>query len=559
MNKEWTVSEGIKETDELKDLIFFQGSVSVLAGAGAGKTEFLAQKSNFLLQTAACKWPQRILCLTTKKEAQENIKNRIMLRCGKNGERFDSYTFDGFCKSILDRFKNVLPKDMRPQSTYDIVFANKESNDRDKLSFERIRELANEIIHLNFQVRNLFTMSYSYIFIDEFQDTRHDQYQLLKMLFNPNDNVLIAVGDINQSIMLWAKASPTVFKDFIEDFGAIPKFLSNNFRSNQEIQGILSSFISFIENKNDFKKVSQPSDSCSIQIYKDEYAEADGIFGLISELIRDGYNEKDICILTKQQSSQYTNVLRNKLTSHNIKNLDLTDLQDSLKEPLGKIFSLAFKLMISKSHQAYNELCDIFLQIHNVSIGDENEKLLTEFSNQILVNRDNIRDELNADSVIKSIKSIVSFIGFSKMTSKWNQYKSNAYVESLWVKLERHLRYCIDSTSNYASAVEFFTASNCIQIMNVHKCKGLEYKAVIFLGLEDEAFWKYDNKNFEDKCLLYVALSRAKEKIYITSALNRESRVGRFRDERDSHYEKVKEIYDFLNLYCLIDIVDKTT
>lgn len=144
------------------------------------------------------------------------------------------------------------------------------------------------------------------------------------------------------------------------------------------------------------------------------------------------------------------------------------------------------------------------------------------------------------------------------MASKWNQYKSSIYVESLWVKLERHLRYCIDSTSNYESAIEFFTASNCIQIMNVHKCKGLEYKVVIFLGLEDEAFWKYDNKNFEDKCLLYVALSRAKEKIYITSALYRESRVGRFRDERYSHYEKVKEIYNFLNLYCLIDVEDKT-
>ena len=63
MTSGWALSEGVEPTDELLDLIKEVSSVSILAGAGAGKTEFLAQKANYLLQTGICPWPKRILCL----------------------------------------------------------------------------------------------------------------------------------------------------------------------------------------------------------------------------------------------------------------------------------------------------------------------------------------------------------------------------------------------------------------------------------------------------------------------------------------------------------------
>ncbi|HAO9079935.1 TPA: UvrD-helicase domain-containing protein, partial [Escherichia coli] len=240
MTSGWALSEGIEPTDELLDLIKEVSSVSILAGAGAGKTEFLAQKANYLLQTGICPWPKRILCLSTKKEAQVNIKERIMKRCGSTGNRFDSYTFDAFCKSIVDRFKNVLPVKDRPDKGYDIEFEQKNSNGKDKISFNDIRSLAIRIIKTRPDIAKIFSVSYSHVFVDEFQDTRFDQYELLKLLFQKNNTVMNAVGDINQSIMLWADASPTVFNDFRRDFSAKDKFLLKNYRSSNEIQDVLT-------------------------------------------------------------------------------------------------------------------------------------------------------------------------------------------------------------------------------------------------------------------------------------------------------------------------------
>ncbi|MEG1107130.1 MAG: UvrD-helicase domain-containing protein [Eubacterium sp.] len=202
MIPQWQLSEGIEPTQELMDIIECEQSVSVLAGAGAGKTELLAQKANYLLQTSKCMWPKRILCLSYKKEAQENIKARVMKRCGHRGERFDSYTFDAFCKSILDRFKDALPEGNRPLTNYDITFEHRASNGKDKISFDLIRNLALDILKERPDIIDLFSLTYSHIFIDEFQDTRADQYELIKLLFKNKGVQLLAVGDINQSIRI---------------------------------------------------------------------------------------------------------------------------------------------------------------------------------------------------------------------------------------------------------------------------------------------------------------------------------------------------------------------
>ncbi|HAH1001209.1 TPA: ATP-dependent helicase, partial [Escherichia coli] len=76
--------------------------------------------------------------------------------------------------------------------------------------------------------------------------------------------------------------------------------------------------------------------NCSIHVYNNEYEEADNLVQKLNGMIDSGINEKEICVLTKQQSSLYTSVLRDKLTQVGINNLDMTELQDALKEPLGK-------------------------------------------------------------------------------------------------------------------------------------------------------------------------------------------------------------------------------
>ncbi|MDH8361948.1 3'-5' exonuclease [Klebsiella pneumoniae] len=108
----------------------------------------------------------------------------------------------------------------------------------------------------------------------------------------------------------------------------------------------------------------------------------------------------------------------------------------------------------------------------------------------------------------------------------------------------------MDATHSLNEAALMFQAENSVQVMNVHKCKGLEYKVVIFLGLEDQAFWAYKNAKFENDCALYVALSRAKESIIITSTKCREHRITNWRDDRTSTYKNIGPIYSFLTKHC---------
>ena len=78
--------EALRETER---------SVCLTAGAGAGKTEFLAQKAAYLLQTGLCPFPKRILAISFKRDAARNLSSRVRQRCTpEHARRFTSYTFD---------------------------------------------------------------------------------------------------------------------------------------------------------------------------------------------------------------------------------------------------------------------------------------------------------------------------------------------------------------------------------------------------------------------------------------------------------------------------------
>ena len=82
---------------------------ALTAGPGAGKTEMLAQRADYLLRTGSCRYPVRILAISFKVDASRNLKERVRRRCGASlASRFDSYTFHAFAKRIIDRFRPVL-------------------------------------------------------------------------------------------------------------------------------------------------------------------------------------------------------------------------------------------------------------------------------------------------------------------------------------------------------------------------------------------------------------------------------------------------------------------
>lgn len=98
-------------------------SALVVAGPGAGKTELLAQRASYLLETGLCAAPRSILAISFKRDAAANLRERVALRCGGTlARRFFSFTFDAFAKSLVDRFRLGLPEALRPTADYVIDF-----------------------------------------------------------------------------------------------------------------------------------------------------------------------------------------------------------------------------------------------------------------------------------------------------------------------------------------------------------------------------------------------------------------------------------------------------
>ena len=94
--------------DALRD----DGCTAVVAGPGAGKTEFLAQRAAFLLQTGLCPAPRRILAISFKRDSAANLARRVAARVPEHAGRFVSLTFDAFTKGLVDRFRSALPQAM---------------------------------------------------------------------------------------------------------------------------------------------------------------------------------------------------------------------------------------------------------------------------------------------------------------------------------------------------------------------------------------------------------------------------------------------------------------
>ncbi|PUZ78683.1 UvrD-helicase domain-containing protein, partial [Vibrio vulnificus] len=79
-----------------------------------------------------------------------------------------------------------------PLNNYDLVFNQKANNGKDKISFDLIRSLALDILTIRTDIVDLFSLTYSHVFIDEFQDTRSDQYEMIKLLFKDKGTQLLA-------------------------------------------------------------------------------------------------------------------------------------------------------------------------------------------------------------------------------------------------------------------------------------------------------------------------------------------------------------------------------
>ncbi len=280
------------------DALLGDGCGAVTAGPGAGKTEFLAQRAAYLLQTGLCPPPRRILAISFKRDAAANLGRRVRTRLPEHAGRFVSMTFDAFTKSLVDRFRSTLPLKWALHGTYNLAFptsaeqrdfinnlsetadpgiqANLFTLPRDKflsevvgvydlppsppaaatsatdfaalawwkqlylrdgtqnVDFVMLNRLAELLVRTTPHIQRALRLTYPFVFVDEFQDTTYAQYSFLRSVFGDGTTVTV-VGDHKQRIMGWAGALGDAFADFVADFTASPHALTWNFRSSEPL------------------------------------------------------------------------------------------------------------------------------------------------------------------------------------------------------------------------------------------------------------------------------------------------------------------------------------
>lgn len=308
----WT-PQGIASLEKAAlEAVLSEGHALVVAGPGAGKTELLAQRACYLLQTGLCRRPTRILAISFKRDAAKNLAERVHDRCGDIlARRFHSYTFDAFAKGLVERFSQALPEQWRPKPGFEIDFdidrrfrdylpivpapyprlsageiaslpatvykthfigrqlstfpstattaADKaaegiwkyllHSGSTSRLNFHMVGRLAEHLLATNPLILAALRESYGYVFLDEFQDTTSIHYALTKTAFLGSESVLTAVGDDKQSIMRWALALNGVFATFQKDFGASVYLLARNHRSAPKLVKIIGTLAQAIDPK----------------------------------------------------------------------------------------------------------------------------------------------------------------------------------------------------------------------------------------------------------------------------------------------------------------------
>ena len=579
---------------------------SVIAGPGAGKTELLAQRAAYLLQTGTSPAPQRILAISFKKSAASNLADRVVQRCEKlQAARFDSLTFDAFAKSLVDRFGQALPKRWRPSPDYEIQFPNFRIYDnfvrrslgappeavgtyrdiqaisakgfekahlvgsrlfegehpdptpaqwaadqfwqsslhggkKSFLSFPMIGRLAELLLRTNPMARDALRLTYSHLFMDEFQDTTQVQYDLMQTIFFGSSTIITAVGDNKQQIMRWAMAMDTPFAAFDHDFGAIPTPLYNNYRSSPElvrIQHVLAQAL----DAQAAEPVSMTNgtvdgDSCAIWEFSSPDVEAAHLANFVAtEMKTKSLAPRDFALLVRQKAVDYAQVLEPAFLSEGLLIRNEADLigkvplQDLLAEEASvHVVRLLRLATAERAGRHWTESVSSIAHLHGLlpedssGLARESEKI-DAFVRQLALDYPGPAAAVYATQIVDEI---VNFLGKDALVAAFPAYGQGDWFDSVVKAIALHLGTSLRGAYTWAEALDDYEGVDAVPLMTVHKAKGLEYHTVVFVGLDDGAWWSFAQDQIEGTAGFFGAFTRAKQRVVFTYCARRGTRTG---------------------------------
>ncbi|MBP2025813.1 DNA helicase PcrA [Peptoniphilus stercorisuis] len=447
-----------------------------------------------------------------------------------------------------------------------------------------------ELLEKDEEVRNYYQEKFEYIFVDEYQDTNTSQYKLIR-LFCRKDPNLTVVGDNDQSIYKWRGADISNILNFEKDFkDAKVILLEQNYRSTSNILNVANEVIKNNPNRKDKKLWTNKSEGHNVE-YKEfnhSFEEEKGVVEKILHLNYRGYNYKDMAILyrTNAQSRGFEErLVREKIPYKIVGGLRFYDRKEvkdviaylrAIQNPnddvaITRIINVPKRGIGTSSVDKLSEYATRNnMSLYNViNTLEDNEELnlrarknIKEFSNLInlLINK---KEELSISELISRVLYESKYID---ELEKENTIEAKTRIENIKefgstaISFEKDnedgtLEDFLSGVSLLSDVDKTSDAENGVKLMTIHAAKGLEFKTVFLVGMEEGLFpsgmsMDSDEEIEEERRLCYVAVTRAEERLFISSAKNRTlygktnpTLRSRFIDEMNNTIE-IEEVED---------------
>ena len=593
--------------DKQKEAVLYNdGPLLIIAGAGAGKTKTLTSKIAYLIDEKEVS-PYSILAITFTNKAAKEMKDRLYNLIGSDAKKLTVSTFHSFGLKLLRENYDYLGYDknfviMDSDDSLTVVkkiikelgydpkiynpraIRNKISSCKNEMTSPEMYEkyavsdyekIVNEIYKkyekklkknnsVDFDdllllpiklfkkypdVLEKYQNIYKYILIDEYQDTNEAQYILTKLLSEKN-RLITCVGDDSQSIYSFRGANYKNILNFEKDYkDAKTILLEQNYRSTSTILDAANQVIKNNKMKKDKKLWTARGIGEKIKYYRayNEKDEAQYVIRKIKELINKNVDYKDIAVLyrTNAQSrvieeemlkenlpyrvvgsfyfysrKEIKDLIAYLRLIHNSKdNVSLLRVINTPKRGIG------LKTIDTLTQKADQEGISIY---EAISSGKElefkkiierlkevaNDLTLTELIDKVL-DASGLRQELESENSLESEIRLENLEEFKSITKTFEEREGLVSLEEFLLEI-----------SLVSDVEEYKDDPNRISLMTVHSVKGLEYNHVFVIGLEEGIFphmnsLMENHEVEEERRLMYVAITRAKDDLYLVNARRR--------------------------------------
>ena len=381
------------------------------------------------------------------------------------------------------------------------------------------------LIRTNPRIRQALCATYSHVFLDEFQDTTHVQYDLVKSIFLESEGVLTAVGDNKQQIMRWAMALDDPFGNFEDDFGAERIRLSNNYRSSPELVRIQHRIALSVDTDTrpaESKVTEDPySDACVILEFATPEEEAKYLTRFIEPSIHNSsLNPRDFAILVKQLPTNYFAQLEPVFRSSGVVVRDEGEIQDILAERLiGVLISFLRLGSLQRGGEHWIECIQLIAMLRGSDPNDSSAARLLQ--NEVAKLHSTLGDGMaewpaSVEQVRLLLDNILDCLGEDNIKLLYREYSQGGWYAYVIDQAVSYLMRSCQNSIDWPSALDELEGKNSLPLMTIHKSKGLEYHTIVFLALDDKAWWSFKSQPQDSRSAFFVAFSRAKHRVVFT-------------------------------------------